>query len=249
MPFIRAAIAASMPFKTMTFASALRVPWGLQLGRCCPNVRRFAVVPGVEAPVTSHLSLVPQLLSQTLKQGDIAVDATAGNGYDTTILARLVLSDDGSAGQVVSFDVQDAALEKTRARLLTEFREADIESRVTLLRANHKELDKLDAVLPPSSTVKAFTFNLGYLPGGDKSIITQFEDTLVSLRGAAERTAPGGLICVTCYTGHDGGAKETELVRLEISKWEQSVWRVCEHKPLNWPASPVLFTAHRFQVC
>ena len=91
-------------------------------------VRNFAVVPGVEAPVTSHLSFVPMLLAQTLRSGDVAVDATAGNGYDTLTLARLVLNGDaGTQGRVVSVDVQQKALDTTSNRLLDEFSEDAIE--------------------------------------------------------------------------------------------------------------------------
>jgi len=206
------------------------------------------MVSGVAPPVTSHLSLVPQFLSQTLKQGDVAVDATAGNGYDTLSLAQLVLSADGGSGRVIYFDVQNQALETTRSKLLSVFSEKELTSRATQLHTNHRDIAILDEILPSGSLVKAFTYNLGYLPGGDKSIVTQFEDTLVSLRGASKRTAPGGLICVTCYTGHVGGREETDLVRLELTQWSQSVWRVCEHKPLNWPSSPILFTAHKFEM-
>jgi Ser/Thr protein kinase RdoA (MazF antagonist) len=43
----------------------------------------------------------------------LALDATAGNGHDTLLLAERV----GEGGRVVGFDVQAAAIEATRARL------------------------------------------------------------------------------------------------------------------------------------
>lgn len=52
-------------------------------------------------------------VERVLVPGDSAVDATAGNGYDTLFLARLV----GPSGHVHAFDVQAAALEETRRRL------------------------------------------------------------------------------------------------------------------------------------
>ena len=45
----------------------------------------------------------------------LAVDATAGNGWDTVELARLVTGE--SSGRVVAFDVQPAAIASTSARL------------------------------------------------------------------------------------------------------------------------------------
>lgn len=213
-----------------------------------PLVRSFAVVPGVEAPVTSHLSFVPMLLAQTLKPGDVAVDATAGNGYDTLTLARLVLAGDaGSRGRVVSVDVQQKALDITANRLLGEFSKETIASGVAFVLGNHRSWANLTEVLGADREVKAWVYNLGYLPGGDKAIVTQTEDTLASLRGAAARTARGGLVCATCYRGpaHDA---ETAAVRAELAAWAQTDWRVCEFAPLNWPASPVVLTAHRFEV-
>jgi hypothetical protein len=210
--------------------------------------RGFAVVPGHTPPVTSHLSLVPLLLRQTLKVGDVAVDATAGNGHDSLTLAKLVLCEAGVSGRVFSFDVQADALRATRLKILEEFSEIEVADRVTQFHANHKEMALIDKFLPSGTFVNAFTYNLGYLPGGDKSQTTIASDTVLSLQLAAERTAPGGLICVTCYVSHEGGKEETEAVRNEMSLWPQSVWRICEHRPLNWPTSPILITAHKFEV-
>jgi|MDSY01.1.fsa_nt_gb SAM-dependent methyltransferase len=208
-------------------------------------------------PPTSHLSLVPTILEQTLQRGDLAVDCTAGNGYDTVCLARLCRE-----GHVVAMDVQQEALDATRLRLLQDD-QVDLR-RVTFFHGNHKDLSAVDATSSSSyssscsssdtengsggGAVKAFVYNLGYLPGSDRSVRTVAEDTLISLRGARDRTARGGIVCVTCYRGHDGGAEELAAVRDEMSSWDQCEFRVVEHRPLNWPRSPVLLTAHRFEM-
>jgi tRNA A58 N-methylase Trm61 len=49
--------------------------------------------------------------AQVLRHGDVAVDATCGNGHDTVELAQLV----GSSGKVFAFDVQSTAIHATRA--------------------------------------------------------------------------------------------------------------------------------------
>ncbi|NLP30485.1 MAG: rRNA methyltransferase, partial [Clostridiales bacterium] len=46
-----------------------------------------------------------KILSEYVSEGDIVVDATAGNGNDTLALAKLVKK----TGKVYSFDVQDEA--------------------------------------------------------------------------------------------------------------------------------------------
>lgn len=48
-------------------------------------------------------------------------------------------------------------------------------------------------------------FNLGYLPGGEKQVITRSETTLLALEAAKRILAPGGLISIVVYLGHPGG--------------------------------------------
>lgn len=48
-------------------------------------------------------------------------------------------------------------------------------------------------------------FNLGYLPGGDKTMITRADTTLLGLEAAERILAPGGLISLVVYVGHPGG--------------------------------------------
>lgn len=61
----------------------------------------------------SLVELSHEILSEVLKEGDIAVDCTAGNGNDTIFLAKAV----GSMGNVFSFDIQDIAIGNTFSSL------------------------------------------------------------------------------------------------------------------------------------
>lgn len=66
------------------------------------------------AQLFSNLSAWSQrLIKEVLSTGDFAVDLTAGNGYDTLMLAQAV----GAMGRVLAFDVQNKALENTASRL------------------------------------------------------------------------------------------------------------------------------------
>ena len=56
-------------------------------------------------------------------------------------------------------------------------------------------------------------FNLGYLPGADKSQITRPETTLAALDQAARLLRPGGLISLMLYHAHPGASTEVEAVR------------------------------------
>lgn len=58
--------------------------------------------------ITKTTELTMKMVSEYVKSGDVAIDATMGNGNDTLALARLV----GPAGRVYAFDIQEAALKK-----------------------------------------------------------------------------------------------------------------------------------------
>src|SRR5690606_3119323 len=103
-------------------------------------------------------------------QGMVAVDATAGNGYDTVFLAGRV----GPTGRVYAFDIQEEALRETRARIT----EQGLADRVELIHAGHERL--LEYVNGP---INAMVFNLGYRPRGDKRVITRPETTIEALKG------------------------------------------------------------------
>jgi SAM-dependent methyltransferase len=152
-------------------------------------------IPALRGPVPlSHL-----FLQNVVHEGHNAVDATCGNGHDTLLLARLV----GESGHVWGFDIQQQAIDET-GRMLAE---SGLSSRVTLLHRGHEELAL--HVPPP---VQVVLFNLGYRPGGDRSIITRPETTGVALEQSLDLLAAGGVVLVTVYPGHSGGAAEQAVV-------------------------------------
>ena len=117
----------------------------------------------------SILDTAKQLIALRVMPGDTVIDATVGNGHDTLFLARLV----GREGLVYGFDIQQVALERTAARL----QEAGLQDRVQLIHAGHEELKKY---VP--DFVQAVMFNLGYLPGADKSVTTLGHTTLRAIK-------------------------------------------------------------------
>ncbi len=141
------------------------------------------------------------LLDQVLRPGDWAVDATVGNGHDTLWLAERV----GPTGRVFGFDVQAAALAAAAVRVQGL-------AQVELLHSGHERLAER---LPPEAQGRlgAVMFNLGYLPGGAKDIITRAETSIAGLGQALAFLAIGGCVTVVLYTGHPGGPEEAAAVR------------------------------------
>ncbi len=169
--------------------------------------------------VLSHL-----FLKDRVKPGDRVADATCGNGHDTLFLARLV----GEGGKVWAFDIQEEALANTRMLL----EEAGCLARVELVAAGHERL--ADFVEGP---LKAAAFNLGYLPGGDKRVVTQPDETIAALEQAAGLIMAGGVITVCIYTGHPGGAEEGEAVEKWAAALPPEEFNVWLSRQINRPSS------------
>ena len=134
-----------------------------------------------------------ELIERAMFPGAHAVDATMGNGHDTKWLCELA----GETGTVYAFDVQAQAVENTRARLA----EAGLLSRARLFHAGHERMAEF--VDHPSD---AIVFNLGWLPGGEKTVTTLTDTTIAAVSAATELLAPGGLMTICIYPGHAEGA-------------------------------------------
>ena len=161
----------------------------------------------------------------------VAVDGTAGNGHDTLFLARLV----GARGLVHAFDVQPRALARTAERLAAE----GLEERVALHGRGHEELAAALAshgVWPPR--ISAAMFNLGFLPGSDRSLTTRTGTTLTALDALLPLMAPGGIISLHVYAGHPGGADEAAGLDRRLAGLDWDRWRVARYEFANKPRNP-----------
>lgn len=179
--------------------------------------------------VPSILPFAQSLVRDATTEGDWAIDATVGNGHDTLTLAHAV----GASGHVVGFDVQEAALGATRERL----QQAGVLDRVDLVHAGH---ETMAAHVPEAweGGVSAVMFNLGYLPGSDKTRITRPETTCQALAAAVPLVRPGGVITVVLYTGHAGGRKEADAVHAWAAGLDARRWGVLSYRFMNQPNDP-----------
>ncbi|WP_026693594.1 tRNA (mnm(5)s(2)U34)-methyltransferase [Peribacillus kribbensis] len=180
------------------------------------------------------LPFARELLAKALAEGDIAVDATLGNGHDCIYLAGLV----GSAGHVYGFDVQKTALEKTAENL----NKHALKGRTTLFLSGHEHVKEL---LPDSSfgKVKGAVFNLGYLPGGDKSIVTTPVTTIQAIEQLLEIMAPEGIIVIVIYHGHAEGALEKDKLLTYLGSLPQEQAHVLQYGFINQINNPPFIIA------
>lgn len=178
-------------------------------------------------------AMVHAKLATIVGPGDHVVDATSGNGHDTAWLAELV----GPTGRVFTIDIQPEAIAQTEARLSVEQR-----SRVVLLVGDHADWERL---VPRESQggLAAVVFNLGYLPGGDKTRITRTASTLSALEHAVRGLRAGGVLSVLGYPGHSGGAAECDAVAAWLE--ERQDLEVTEPEANLPPHAPRWFWARK----
>ena len=144
------------------------------------------------------LSMVHAFLEQSVRPGSLCIDATAGKGRDTTLLCRLA----GPTGRVLAFDIQQAAVEQTRALLASEGLTAEVHL------DSHAHMERY----AEPGTVDCVVFNFGRLPGGDPAIFTRGETSVAALDAAARLLRPGGVMAIALYYGGANGYSERDAV-------------------------------------
>ena len=184
------------------------------------------------------------MVERVVKTGDLVVDATAGNGHDTLFLANLV----GSTGRVIGFDIQESAIQSTHRRTVNQ-------CQVRLVHDGHENMTAVvqDLIKDPSeklwpdtsSGVAAVMFNLGYLPGGSKTVTTLPETTLSALDQALVLLRPGGLVTLVLYPGHAGGAEESSAVRAHVDNLGPDFSMARYHRIKSRKPAPELLAIER----
>ncbi|MBB3906987.1 MULTISPECIES: class I SAM-dependent methyltransferase [Anoxybacillaceae] len=180
------------------------------------------------------LPFARSLIDLAVKKGDIAVDATVGNGHDTLYLAERV----GKEGHVFGFDIQAQAIQNTMGRL----QEHGVMEQVTLFQASH---DQLIEKIPQRhhGQITAAIFNLGYLPGGDKQIVTKPHSTIRALEQLLQIMAPEGIIVLVIYHGHPEGAIERDALLKYVQTLDQKQAHVLRYEFINQINSPPFIVA------
>lgn len=165
-------------------------------------------------------------LETHVKPGDFCIDATAGNGWDTALLARLV----GNEGTVLAFDIQETALENTRARLERE----DLSHRVRLILDGHQNMEKY---AQPDS-VSCIVFNFGYLPSGDHALATRASSSIPAIQAGLSLLKKGGMMSLCIYSGGDSGFEERDALLSFLKDLDYKKYIVVLSQYWNRPNHP-----------
>jgi tRNA G37 N-methylase Trm5 len=158
----------------------------------------------------------------------LSVDMTAGRGQDTIFLASI-------ATRVVAFDIQAEAIASTK-RLLDEHGFDNVE----LIHDDHRRVS--DVVKDP---IDVAFYNLGYLPGGSKAVMTTAESTLSSLKSLLPMMALGGTVWITCYPKHNN--EEASAVLRFCQTLPGQTYDVLKLTVANKELSPFLLSIERLK--
>ena len=167
------------------------------------------------------LTLAHQIWKTHLKPGDCAIDATCGNGYDTEALAALNL------GHLFVFDIQEKALKAAQKR-------------VGKVKNISYHLECHSTFSPVTEPVALIVYNLGYLPGGNKSLTTKVQTTLLSFEKGLDLLQPHGLLSCMLYPGHPEGLKEKTVLLEWAALLSSKKFQVSHHAALNRSRAPSL---------
>lgn len=167
-----------------------------------------------------------RFIREHVKEGDICIDATAGNGNDTLALCQLV----GASGKVIAFDIQEEAIANTKKRLeangVAERADLHLESHVNM--GNYAE----------EASVSCIVFNFGYLPGGDHNLATRKESSIEAIQEGLRLLKKGGMISLCIYSGGDSGFEERDAILEELKQLDGKKYLVIVSQYFNRPNHP-----------
>lgn len=164
------------------------------------------------------------LLNKVIDEKSIVIDATCGNGNDTLYLANLVTN-----GHVYAFDIQDQAINNTKNKL----KENNINN-VTVIKDSHANVKNyID-----KNEVSAAIFNLGYLPGSDKTITTTATSTIEAINNISNILTKEGIIVLVVYSGHESGKVESNELLDYVYNLEQKKYHVLKYEFVNQKNNP-----------
>ena len=173
--------------------------------------------------------MVHHIIKDYIIENTCTIDATAGNGYDTLFLAENA----GKKGKVFSFDIQEVSIDNTR-KLLDDNK---LLNKVELINDSHHNIDKY-----VDDNISVAIFNLGYLPNGNKEIVTEAKTTIIALEKILKRLMYGGVIAITIYYKHEGGEEEKNILEKYFSELDAKKYQVVSINHNNRHSSPPIIS-------
>lgn len=170
---------------------------------------------------TNHF--IDYVLNTLLKDKKVLVDMTAGNGHDSLRILKM----QPNYEKIYIYDIQEKAIENTK-KLLNSYGYKNC----IYLNKSHDDLsfikEKIDFAI----------YNLGYMPGANKELVTKSESTIKSISSLLGKLNSGAVVIVTAYPGHEEGFIECERVDNYLRKLDQKEYNVLKLEFTNQKNKP-----------
>lgn len=180
--------------------------------------------------VLKATSLAHEIVKKVVEDGDVVVDATLGNGNDSLFLSSLTPN-----GKVYSFEVQKSAVDK--------FNNIIYEKGIKNIKVIYDGHENMDLYI--DKKVKTIMFNLGYLPGSDKTVTTKSNTTLEAVQKGLKLLLPGGVMTIAVYIGHEEGQREAEELLKLISELDSKQFSIMNINFINRNNAPFLIVIEK----
>lgn len=178
------------------------------------------------------LTVEKEFIASHIKEGGVAVDFTMGNGHDTLWLSKKI----GENGKVYAFDIQKQALESSAKLLESE----NAPKNYTLILDSHA-----NALQYVKEKICVGMFNLGYLPGSDKTVTTLRESTMAAVNAALELLDDDGGLLIAVYPGHAEGTLEGKMLDDFFATLDRKKICVSKLSIVNSSTSPFFFLVEK----
>lgn len=151
----------------------------------------------------------------------VAADMTVGAGNDS-----LYILENTKVERLYGFDIQKEAEEKAK-KLIGE------DLRFIFNLASHDQIENY-----VKENLDLAIYNLGYLPGGNKEITTQYQSTIKSLEKTLSLLNKEGIVILTIYPGHPAGKVESEELEKFLAKIDPKKYAIMKLSYQNRPKNP-----------
>ncbi|MGL5150097.1 MAG: tRNA (mnm(5)s(2)U34)-methyltransferase [Clostridium sp.] len=167
--------------------------------------------------VSDISKLAQHIIEYYLKDKDVAIDGTLGNGHDTDFLKD-------NFKRVYSFEIQEEPCEAYEALGYNNVKVVN--------DSHHLFKEYVDG------EVNCIMYNLGFLPKGDKNITTLKETSLKSIEVGLSILASGGIMTVCIYRGHSAGKEEESCIIEYLKTLDKKKYGVMCHDFINRDNNP-----------
>ena len=167
----------------------------------------------------SILNRARQKMQENLKEKDLVIDATTGNGKDSLFLLEII-----KQGYLFGFDIQKKAIENTNNLLKQKYKN------YKLFNIGHENMK--ETLKEYKNRISLIIFNLGYLPKSTSTIMTNYKTTIKAIKDGLELLNNKGHIIITIYPGTKTGNQESIKIKefLKKQKIKYQEYRNTENK-------------------